>query len=136
MLYLIPFGSCGLYIDGGCFSPQDAILFSGYWNETFHTQLQFCFHLESSHTLNYAHLAKAESLQTRTLGLEFMWSVYVGFFCFGGGFICFSSFFVVVVNLFLFGLLLFCCFVLFFLFREEEWIKEWSCFFLSFLKGC
>lgn len=92
MLYLIPFGSCGLYVDGGCFSPQDAILFSGYWNEIFHTQLQFCFHLESSHTLNYAHLAKAESLQTRTLGLEFMWSVYVGFFLFWWGFYLFFFF--------------------------------------------
>ena len=63
---------------GMSFSPQDAILFStsGYWDEILHIQLKSCCHLQASHALNYAHLAEAECLQTRTSGWEFLWSVY------------------------------------------------------------
>lgn len=61
------------------FSPQYAILFSTseLWDEILHIQLPSCFILQSSHALSYAHLAEAESLQTRILGLQFLCSASV-----------------------------------------------------------
>lgn len=103
----------------------------------FHIQLHFifCFHLESSHTLNYTHLAN----QNLGSGVSVVCNSVLCFFCFGGLLFCIFFFFLFCfVLLFLFAcLILFVCVIIvvvvvlvFFLCREEEWIKEWSWFFL------